>query len=237
MVIYGLVDYLKATNELHPDFTATVSVNGQPLFTHAFNSGANGPAELVLDESKLSSGQNAVQVSSQGQGRLYYSVSAVHNSEQARFEKQGAISLNLLRDYFRLEPTHEGDHIVYNLNSLNGAVAQGDIIAVRLTVTGSDWRYLMVEDPIPAGTELIEHDDLYQIANKPPWWQYWFTRRELHDDRMAIFQTRFSEGQQQYFYLLRVVNPGVFHVSPARVQPMYQPEHQATTEARTLEVK
>src|SRR6185437_16146244 len=29
MVIYGLVDYLKTTNELHPDFTATVSVNGQ----------------------------------------------------------------------------------------------------------------------------------------------------------------------------------------------------------------
>jgi uncharacterized protein YfaS (alpha-2-macroglobulin family) len=54
---------------------------------------------------------------------------------------------------------------------------------------------------------------------------------------MAIFQTYFSQGQQQYFYLLKVVNPGVFHVSPARVGPMYQRDVMATTESRTLEVK
>jgi hypothetical protein len=237
MVIYGLVDYLKTTNELHPDFTATISINGQNAITRSFNSEGSPAAEVVIDESKLQQTANQIQIRSEGQGRLYYAVAAVHNSDQARLEKQGAISLNLLRDYFRLEPGRAGDQIVYNLGSLNGPVAQGDILAVRLTVTGSDWRYLVVEDPIPAGTEFIEQDNLYKIANKPPWWEYWFTRRELHDDRMAIFQTHFMEGQQQYFYLLRVVNPGLFHVSPARVQPMYQPEHQATTEARTLEVK
>ena len=54
---------------------------------------------------------------------------------------------------------------------------------------------------------------------------------------MAIFQTYFPQGQQQYFYLLKVVNPGVFQVSPARVQPMYQPGFLATTESRRMEVK
>ena len=54
---------------------------------------------------------------------------------------------------------------------------------------------------------------------------------------MAIFQTYFPQGQQQYFYLLKVVNPGVFQVSPARVQPMYQPDVISTTESRRLEVK
>jgi uncharacterized protein YfaS (alpha-2-macroglobulin family) len=34
-----------------------------------------------------------------------------------------------------------------------------------------------------------------------------------------------------------VVNPGVFHVNPAKVQPMYQPNYFATTEARTIEAK
>ena len=95
----------------------------------------------------------------------------------------------------------------------------------------------MVEDPIPAGTEFIERDNLYQMRNRPPWWEYLFTRRELHDDRMAIFQTWFPQGQHTYFYLLKVVNPGVFQVSPARVQPMYQPDVMATTESRRLEVK
>ena len=54
---------------------------------------------------------------------------------------------------------------------------------------------------------------------------------------MAIFQTYFPQGQQQYFYLLKVVNPGTFQVSPARVQPMYNPGVMATTELRRLEVK
>jgi uncharacterized protein YfaS (alpha-2-macroglobulin family) len=194
-------------------------------------------AEIELDESQLQPAANQVQVSSTGQGRLYYSVSAIHYSNAARLEKQGAISLNILRDYFRLAPGKNGDRIVYDLSPLEGSVAQGDMIAVRLTVTGSEWRYLMMEDPIPAGTEFIEHDNLYELRDRPPWWQYWFTRRELHDDRMAIFQTFFNEGQRQYFYLLKVVNPGLFHVSPARVQPMYQPGTQATTEARMLEVR
>ena len=90
---------------------------------------------------------------------------------------------------------------------------------------------------IPAGTEFIEKDDLYELHQKPDWWGWWFTRRELHDNRMAIFQTYFTQGQQQYVYLLKVVNPGVFHVNPAKVQPMYQPGFFATTEARTLEAK
>ena len=238
MVIYGLIDYVKATKELHPNLTATVLVNGQGATTHAFNSDTTAEApEITLDESRLAEGTNQIQITSNGQGRLYYSVSAVHYSNAARLEKQGAVSLNVLRDYFRLVPGKEGSAIVYDLNPLDGPVTPGDTVAVRLTVTGTNWRYLLVEDPIPAGTEFIERDNLYQIRNKPPWWRYWFTRRELHDDRMAIFQTYFNEGQQQYFYLLKVVNPGVFHVSPARVQPMYQPDIAATTEGRTMEAK
>jgi uncharacterized protein YfaS (alpha-2-macroglobulin family) len=168
---------------------------------------------------------------------LYYSARAEYFSNEERLENTGSVSLNILRDYFRLVPGRDGDKIVYDTSPLTGPVAPGDIIAVRLTVTGSEWKYMMIEDPIPAGTEFIERDDAYQLKSRPPWWEYWFTRRELHDDRMAIFETYFPQGQKQFFYLLKVVNPGVFHVSPARVGPMYQREVMATTGNRTLEVK
>lgn len=237
MVIYGLIDYLKATNELHPDLSATVSVNGQKVAQQTFNSdSAMAAPEILLDESKIQTSDNSVHIESSGKGRLYYSVQATHYSNDAHLEKNGAISLNLLRDYYRLSPARTEGRIVYNLQPLEGPISQGEIIAVRLTVTGSDWRYLLLEDPIPAGTEFIEKDNLYEIANKPPWWRYWFSRRELHDDHMAIFDTFFYEQQKQYFYLLKVVNPGTFHVSPARVEPMYQPGHMATTEGRVFEV-
>ncbi len=111
------------------------------------------------------------------------------------------------------------------------------MVAVRLTVTGSDWRYLMVEDPIPAGAEFVKDDNLFHLRSKPDWWAYWFTQRENHDDRIAMFQTFFNRGQTQYMYLLKIVNPGLFQIGPARVLPMYQPGFQATTGATMLEVK
>jgi uncharacterized protein YfaS (alpha-2-macroglobulin family) len=54
---------------------------------------------------------------------------------------------------------------------------------------------------------------------------------------VALFQTYFHRGQSHYFYLLKVVNPGRYRVSPARVEPMYQPAYLATTESRILEAR
>jgi alpha-2-macroglobulin len=238
MVIYGLMDYLRATKELNGNITATVYVNGAVVLTRKLDqTTALTAPEFVLDESKLATGANHIRVTASGEGRVYYSARAQYSSADEKLQKTGTVSLNLLRDYFKLAQSKEGDRIVYDLNPLSGPVAAGDIVAVRLTVTGSEWKYLMLEDPIPSGTEFIERDSVYELRNKPPWWQYFFTRRELHDDRLAIFQTYFPQGQQQYFYLLKVVNPGVFQVSPARVQPMYQPGVMATSEIRRLEAK
>jgi uncharacterized protein YfaS (alpha-2-macroglobulin family) len=231
MVIYGLADYLKATNELHPNLTVTVLVNDKPVLTSA------AAPELTLDDAHVQPGVNHIRITTNGTGRLYYSARAEYFSTEERLENTGSVSLNILRDYFRLVSGRDGDKIVYDTSPLTGPVAPGDIVAVRLTVTGSEGKYMMIEDPIPAGTEFIERDNQYQLKSRPPWWEYWFTRRELHDDRMAIFQTYFARGQQQYFYLLKVVNPGVFHASPARVGPMYQRDVMATTGNRTLEVK
>jgi hypothetical protein len=95
----------------------------------------------------------------------------------------------------------------------------------------------MVEDPIPAGTEPITKTDLYELDQQPKWWGWWWTEREIHDDRVTFFQTYFSSGSHEYMYLLKVVNPGVFRTSPTRVEPMYQPQFMATTEPRTVTVK
>jgi hypothetical protein len=237
MVIYGLTDYLKATNELNPNLNVTVLVNNGTVMTRKFDQATGIAApELKIDEAGLQPGLNHVRIAATGTGRLYYSVRVEYYTNEVRFKKVGAVSLNILRDYFLLTPATENGRIVYDTPSVTGPVAVGDVIAVRLTVTGSDWRYVMIEDPIPAGTEFIERDDAYELKTRPPWWEYWFTRRELHDDRMAIFQTYFPQGQHEYFYLLKVVNPGLFQVSPARVAPMYQRDIMATTESRTLEV-
>ena len=237
MVIYGLTDYLKATNELKPDLTATVTANGKTVLTKRFQAAD----ALSIDTNKIvlpaDSANNTVQVTMQGTGRVYWSVRGNYYSTEQKLVKAGSVSLNLLRDYFKLTPQQDKGKIVYNLDPLTGPLAIGDILAVRLTVTGSDWKYLLIEDPIPAGAEFIEKDGLYELKQKPDWWTTFFTRREFHDDRAALFDTYFVTGQRQYTYLLKIVNPGKFQVSPARVQPMYQPEFLSTTEPKQVEVK
>ena len=238
MVICGLTDYLKHTGELNPNLTVTVFVNDKSVLVRKLDQATGMAApDLTMEESRLAAGSNRIRIATTGSGRLYYSARAEYYSGDEKLQKAGSTSLNILRDYFRLVPAQAGGRTVYDLAPLNGPLASGDTVAVRLTVTGSEWRYLMIEDPIPAGTEFVERDNSYALRERPPWWEFFFTRRELHYNRMAIFQTYMPQGQHEYFYLLKVVNPGVFQVSPARVGPMYQSDVMATTGSRTVEVK
>ena len=239
MVIFGLTDYLKQSGELKPNLQATVTINGKPVLAKSF-----GPADalsplaqkITLPASELTDA-NAIRVQASGTGRLYWAVTERYSSTEQKHVKEGTSDLNLLRDYYKLTPRKTGDEILYSLDKLDGPLAIGDVLAVRLTITGSNWRYLLVEDPIPAGAEFIERDDLYKLKDQPSWWHYYFDRRELHDDRMALFRAYFYNSQEQYFYLLKVVNPGKFRVSPAKVEPMYQPKYMATTEGKEIEFK
>jgi uncharacterized protein YfaS (alpha-2-macroglobulin family) len=238
MVIYGITDYLKLSGELKPDYSVAVQVNGREVFSRRFAAAdamAPKPPVIRIPEAQLA-GANRISVVKNGAGKLYWSARAEYHRPAA--EPIGGDNLRLTREYFKLAPERDANNrITYALQPFEGTAAPGDVIAVRLTLNARDQAYLLVEDPIPAGTEFIERDDLYEIRERPDWWRYWFTRREFHDNRAALFQTWGSSKPFEYFYLLKVVNPGVFKVSPARAGPMYQPERFATTEPRTLEVR
>jgi hypothetical protein len=239
MVVFGLTEYMKASHELDANFHAEVFVNGKQVLTRQFTPADSLNPEqpaIHLDASHLRPGANEIRVHKSGSGRAYWSANGAYYSSDKRLVQNNKVSLSITRDYFQLAPEQTNGKIVYNLNPLQGEMHVGDVLAVRVTVAGSEWRYLLMEDPIPAGAEFITRDDLYELKQRPNWWQFWFTRREFHDDRAAIFQT-YLRGQTQYVYLLKIVNPGKFQISPAMVQPMYQPSIMATSDGATLEVK
>ena len=239
MVVFGLLEYIKVTHEFDADFSADVYVNDNKVLSRHFTRADAMKSELprvTLPTDQLHQGANSVRIQKSGSGRLYWSARGEYYSGDKRNFQNNKFSLNITRDYYRLAPQQAGEKIVYDLQPLQGEVHSGDVIAVRLSVNGSEWRYLLVEDPIPAGAEFIQRDDLYEIRNRTDWWGFWFTRREFHDDRAAFFQTYFK-GHQEYVYLLKVVNPGKFRISPASVQPMYQPSVLSTTDAAYMEVK
>ena len=240
MVIYGLTDYLERTQELKPNFSVDVQVNGKTVATKKFTAAdATAPATAVtVAEAQLAPGANQVRLVKAGAGRMYWSVRGEYYSSQPNVVNTGSFQLSTVREYYKLTPQQTGDRLIYHLDRLSGPLQVGDTLAVRITVGGSDWKYLMIEDPIPSGTESIARDDLYQLDQQPPWWtNRWSSHRELRGDRTTFFNYRFPRGQAEYIYLLKVVNPGVFRVSPTRVEPMYQPQYLSTSDAATVTVK
>ena len=240
MVVYGLTGYLKASGELHPEFRRHTRGERKANLIEPFQRSRRPRARRAgnpLKAADLAPGANKIRISKSGEGRLYWSARADYYSTEEKQAATGSQSLSLTRDYFKLIPVKEGGRIVYQLDPLDGPAQIGDVLVARLTISGGSWRYLLVEDPIPAGVEFIENDQYYRLKNQPPWWRYFYARREFHDDHAALFQTWFTGKEAQHLYLMKVVNPGKFRVSPARVQPMYQPQFLSTTDSKVLEVK
>jgi alpha-2-macroglobulin len=239
MVLFGLVDYLAASHELESDFTVDVLVNGHSAGTRHFTStdAASGASfSIDVDATHLQPGDNSVQVVRRsGNGRVYWSVRGGYYSTEKKDFQAGTLSLNLTRDYYKLQPAQKDGKVVYALQSLSGTAQVGDVLAVHEAINGTPMRYLLLEDPIPAGAEFVQSEDSYPIDHRPGGWTDWFTRREFHDDHAAFFASDFN-GRQEIFYLIRVVNPGTFQISPARVRPMYQQGVQATSDALRLQV-
>ncbi len=240
MVIFGMTEYVAASKELQGDFTAQLLVNGvvagQRHFAAAdILSGAS--LSVDVDAMHLQPGNNTVQIKRlDGSGRIYWSSSPKFYSTDKSDYQQGKLSLNLTRDYYRLQPIQKDGKVLYSMQPVaNSTVNIGDVLAVHEAINGTPMRYLMLEDPIAAGTEFISNTDAYPIDGKPNSWYEWYTRREFRDDRAVFFVTDFT-GRQEVFYLVKVVNPGTFHISPARVEPMYQHGVQASSDQLLLTV-
>jgi hypothetical protein len=238
MVIGGLTDYLAVSGELSNSSDVEVLVNGASVGKRHFapEDAFAQPWKLKIPAAQAVGGQVTVRKS--GNGITYWSAENNWYSADRRSFQQGQLALNITRDYYVLQKNQPKptDPITYNLVPLKGAVHVGDIVAVRLALNGTSWKYLLAEDPILAGTEFLPNTGLYTLNSKPSWWNDWFTRKEFHDDRAAFFNTEFG-GRREYVYLLKAVNPGKFIISPAQAGPMYQSNVQATTDPATLEVQ
>ena len=239
MVIQGLTDYLAVSGELANTSDVEVLVNGASVGKRHFGpeDAFASPWQIKVTAAQAGNG-GQVTIRKSGNGITYWSAENNWYSADRKAFQQGQLTLNITRDYYLLQKRQDKptDPITYDLVPLKGPVHVGDIVAVRLALGGTSWKYLLAEDPIPAGTEFLPESGLYTINHKPDWWADWFTRKEFHDDRAAFFNTDFSV-HREYVYLLKVDNLGTFQISPADAGPMYQPNIETTTDPATLEVQ
>jgi alpha-2-macroglobulin len=157
MVIQGLTDYLALSGELANTSDVEVLVNGTSVGKHHFGSddalprhGRSNFPRLRLPTAEKSRSARAAMASRTGPPNSWYS------ADRKNFQ-QGQLALNITRDYYLLQKKQDKptDPITYDLVPLKGPVHIGDIVAVKLALNGTSWKYLQAEDPIPAGTEFL----------------------------------------------------------------------------------
>jgi alpha-2-macroglobulin len=235
MALYGLTAFMKARGEQPSAFAVDVSVNGAPARTVAFDAAALTAPDPVLISAPGREGDNAVTLIKRGGGALYWSATATYFDTRTPIERTGGRRLAISREYFALASHRAANTIVYRETPFAGTAAPGDVILVRLTVAGAeDWRYLLIEDPLPAGAETIADDSLYPLERRRT--RPWGGRQEFRDDRAVFFQDGLPDGRVEFWYLVKIVTPGTFRAMPAQVTPMYVPGVSASTTAMTVTV-
>ncbi len=227
--IFGLIDYLKVSRELSPNYDLEVYLNGETVLAEHVSSSTTSQTFLVNRSANEISDANRIRVVKRGPGMLYFSTSLDYHTGDEDVAARGSSELNLTREYLRLRVVEDGYKLKWALEPLTGEIRSGDLLVVRLRINGAKARHLMIEDPIPAGAEQLESvGNLnldYTSGNR---WTDWYSSREFRDQRTVFFLDYF-DGDATFQYAMRVQVPGEFRIAPARTELMYQPATQSNT--------
>lgn len=225
--VMALTDWMEVSGELQPDYDFSVALNDETLITDAVTQATvSQTRQLEVDVLEMIQGEvnELVFQRSDGDGNMYYTafleaylpvpeVDAINNG------------ISVARRYLN----EDGERVT--------EAAVGEVIEVRLTVVvPGDLHYVIVEDPIPAGTEPIDPnlDISEQIGTRPSlnsldagrqgWGWWWFSNIEYRDEMVALYSTYLPAGSYEYVYSIRASVPGTYNVIPPTAQEFYFPD-------------
>ncbi|HEX8187719.1 MAG TPA: hypothetical protein VF586_05175, partial [Pyrinomonadaceae bacterium] len=236
--VYGLLDYVKVSRELDPDYALEVYVDGQQVAQRQVT-GADAASMQVFTLQRRGGevGQTSeVRVVKRGRGAVYLGTTVTHYTNDEQTAEAGVPQLKLRREYLRLRVVEKSDGAMgWEVEPLSGDVRSGDTIVSRLSLEGESASYLMVEDPIPAGCEPVEEVGGLTLGHAEKGWSDWYSQREFRDNRAVIFLEHFG-GKAQFQYAMRVQVPGQFRAAPARAERMYEPDVRANAATAGLTI-
>jgi hypothetical protein len=242
----ALIETIRGTGELGGDFTYSASLNDVSLASGQ----AGGPSQLnpvtatIGLESLLADLPNALRIQREpGAGRLYYSA-FLNVSQPVELVSPLERGLSVRRAYFPAE-TDCSEEVCSPLDTAQA----GDLIETHLTlILPNDAYFLVLEDYIPAGTEILDTSlNTSQQGIEPQFdprnpfedgWGWWYFNSPLiRDTGISWTADYLPAGTYELTYLLVVVHPGEFRVLPARAWQLYFPEVQGNSAGTIFEVQ
>ncbi|MBL8164613.1 MAG: Ig-like domain-containing protein [Anaerolineae bacterium] len=225
--VMTLTDWMVLSGELQPAYSYSASLNGEKL-----TEGTATP-ETVRDSTVLrvqvadllAQQANALAIGrTEGAGVLYYTA---HLEAYLPVPEVEALNRGIIVERR------------YTMSGSDAPVTEarvGDLVNVRLTIIApNDLHYVVIEDPIPAGTEGVNPNlsTEQQIGTEPGlesdplsygWGWWWFSNIEFRDEKVVLYATYLPAGTYEYQYSIRAGLAGVYNVIPATGQEFYFPE-------------
>jgi len=249
--IMALTDWMAATGELQGSYDWRVALNGNPL-----GQGTVTPAtvqdvttlrgditRLLLDQTNSLTISRNASGNETGKGQLYYTA---HLKTYQPVEQVAPLNRGVAvsREY-RLVDCGQTDPKQTCPTITQAKV--GDVIEVKLSVVvPHSLHYVIVEDPLPAGTEALDTSlkttsrtvkgpalsqskgpEVSQNGESAaPWsgWTWTPDHVELRDEKTVLFQTDLQPGTYEFTYQIRASLPGEFLTLPPTAYQMYFPE-------------
>lgn len=246
-IIYAMVDYLKTSNELNPDYSVNVTINGKQYFTKQMTrDDVFKKDELIkIDGSALQQGNNEIKIEKSGNGKVYFSSNTFYYTNDMDARENG---FRVEREYFKLEKyqSYTEDKITYRKKYFDGLLKSGDEVLVKLKVYSKEdnLQYFMLEDPIPAGCEVIKDDWAYKIEGENEyagydyyWWRWSYADKDIRDNRVTFFNTYMYNKESEYSYIMRAQIPGEYTVNPTRGSLMYYTDVNGNAEGFKLRIE
>ncbi len=248
IIIYSMIDYLKTSQELDPDYQVSVFVNDRNILQKQMTkSDVFTKSEAIRIESKdLLSGANNIRIEKSGKGKVYFTATLNYYKpfDQVRAEEDG---YRVEKEMFVLNKYEEygGERITYKPVAFTGSVKSGDVILVKVKVHSKDDdnNYFMLEDPLPSGVEYVKDDWSFPIEGADDYrgydryyWRWWYADKDVRDDKVVFFATYFGKGVHEFSYLMRAEIPGEYSVNPAKGSLMYYPEVYGNTDGVRMKI-
>lgn len=231
----ALSEWMAVSGELEPDYAYQLRVNLQPETDGVFGADdvtksdiVEVPVEqLLTDDINFFDFQRG-----DGDGRLYYTL-----------RLDSAIGID------HLDPVNRGFTVERRYFDAScdpdtdacepiDAISAGQNVRVELTVTvPNDRVYVVVEDPIPSGTDAIDPNLLTSQSGAGGsivpaegefgrgFWGWWYFDHIQYRDEKVVFVSQYlPAGTYQYAYYLQPNIPGTYQVMPATARESYFPE-------------
>ena len=220
-----------ATAEVRVDGRSVGAMDGagNPLSLSTKDLRGVSPSTSGTSTSGTSSGANTprVEITTKGSGRLYYFWQAEGISATGAYKEEDSY-LKIRKHFFDR----------YGRALTGNTFKQNELIIVQLSLDktfNTDISNIVITDMLPAGFE-IENPRTKELPGMD-----WIkgesspTALDVRDDRINLFVNSTSL-HQTYYYAVRAVSPGIYHMGPVSADAMYNGEYHSYNGAGTVKV-